>query len=79
MDLEKQAALITEYNQWALIQKQVADIGPEAFVIDRAKQAAFDNLQGVLAYLKDELPGLDPEEYTHALVERLIEMIEGDE
>lgn len=78
MDLGKQAALITEYNQWVLVQKQ-NDISPEAFVIDRAKQAAFDNLQGILAYLKDELPGLDPEEYTHALVERLIEMIEGED
>lgn len=78
MDLGQQAALITKYNQWVLVQKQ-NDLSPEAFVVDLAKQAAFDKLQDVLDILKAEQAELDPEEYSYRLVCQLIEKIEGDD
>lgn len=53
MAYEDNAELLTEYTQWVAVKKiQATDVSPEAFLMERAQDGAYDRVVEAIAYIK---------------------------
>lgn len=75
MSLESEAKNIGEYVKWAAERKATAaDVSPERFVVEKAKQEAFERVEAAIEYLE----GLGAETWTDR-DEDLYRILTGDD
>lgn len=81
MSLEKDQRLIAEYVEWSARMKTMAhDVSPERFTIERAKQEAFERVEGAVKELENyDSLWLGHASEQAALLQRLNKILTGDD
>lgn len=74
MAFAENEALLSDYNQWVAERKVVGvDTTPAAYLIDKAKESAYEKVEACLTYLN----AADWEEADAIHVKALFEILEG--
>lgn len=73
MAYEDNAQLLTDYTQWVALKKiQSTDVSPEAYLIEKAQDGAYDRVVKAIGFIN----GTTWEEKDWPLIEKLLAILE---